>query len=431
MQRKTVHRVMLACRGVEARRIQRSASDLGMETAGLTGETDDSAVWSADIDYTMFLSNPEPTAPDVVGLALDSGCELLHPGWSRLVRDSELAGRAPMAGLQLVGPTYQHLELAADTSRLRKVAGELKIPVVPGSDPIEDFAVAKGWLTQAGYPAVGRVTGDDPDARWHELTEEEQALPIVAALLEKGPVVLERKVVAAREIEVLVMGDGEGESLTLGERDTSAQPGGERILVESPAIELDDQHAREFRTHAANLVAALRWAGLVSVRFLLTPDKRGYLLRIRPGLQAWHAVTEAVLGVDLVDAQLRMALGETLGWQPRHFDENGHAFCLRIFSTNTTNGTLTKLKLPENMRLLRGFEEGDLIRPNEELFQIIAHAPTRQAAIVRARAALEQTVIEGVPSNIDLFRAVFDLKPFWNGPLDRDRFEQLMGGSAQ
>ena len=392
-----------------------------METAVLVGDHDDAAIWPAAFDYTMFVLNPEPTAAEIVGLALDAGCDYIHPGWGKLVRQSELAGRAQVVGLRMIGPTLAHLQLAADGGRVRDLAAELEIQVVPNSDPVSDLTDAERWLSLVGYPASARWV-DDIDGGWTPLPDAEAGRAILTVMLERGPVVLERDVQAAREIEVLVAGQPSGEALTLGERDTSARVGGKRAVIESPAVGLRDEEAYGFRQAAAHLISRLRWPGLVSVRFLLTPDGRAYLLRIRPGLQPWHAVTEELLGIDLVDAQLRIAHDEELGWKPHHFEENGHAFCLRLMATGDAPACLLALSLPDDVRQLRGFEVGDTVTPGDELAQIVAKGPTRQAAFVRARAALEAVQVDGVSTNLEDLKALFDNEELWGGPLDRDQF---------
>ena len=417
------HRILLACRGVEARRLQRSAADLGLEVAALVGDDDDEASWAEGFDYTMFLLNPWPTASEVVGLALDAGCDLIHPGWGALARQGELMGRSQMVGLTTVGPHPAHLQLVADGSQIRDLAAELDIPVVPGSAPCEELADIEAWLAVVGFPAMVRLTAD-LDGAWIPIPEDAAARQeTLAALLSQGSVVLERAVETAREIEVLVAGQSSGEALTLGERETSIRVDGQRAVVESPVVDLNEEQAFHFRQAAAMLVSRLRWPGLVSVRFLLTPDGRAYLLRLRPGLQPWHAVTEEILGIDLVDAQLRIAMDEELGWEPYHFDEKGHSFCLRLFAIGTEPGPLTTLKLPEDVRLLRGFEQGDVIRPGEEIAQIVVHAPTRHAAFVRARVALENVEIDGMDSNLPMLKSLFERKDLWDAPQSRDRFQ--------
>jgi len=159
---------------------------------------------------------------------------------------------------------------------------------------------------------------------------------------------------------------------------------------------------------------------MVTGRFLLTPDGRPYFLQLRPGIQAWHGVTEEVLGVDLLDAQLRLAAGEYLGWEPSHFALDGHAMVVRIFA-DQVGGVVEKIVTPEGIRCDIGLQVGDVVSPGQDLGGIVIHAPTRQACIVRARAALETFTIEGVGHNGSCFHALFGDEDFWQGAVDRDR----------
>ena len=426
-----VHRILIATRGVAARRILRALEGIEMEAAVITSDTDDDAQWASEATYSMYIAGqagtpwPKPTA--VVGVSLDAGCDIVHPGWDWLARSAELAGRLQGTGLAVVGASYELLNVAADRVQIRHAAAQVGILVVPGSEAITEMSEAEQWLSSIGFPSLAKAIDGESGRLSIRLTSMQQAREQLPALLEAGAIYLERVVVNAREIEVLVVGDGNGEALTLGERETSAQPGGRRSFAESPVPGLVMEHATRLRQSAAALVSRLNWPGLISVRFLVTPDGRGYLLRLRPGLQPWHGVTELTLGVDLVDAQIRMALGERLGWEPYHLAENGVAFCLRVFSTDTETQALTACKVPSSMRVETGFLVGDQVSPGEEILQLLVHAPTRQAAIVRARAALDEVVIEGPATNLSLFVKLFNQREFWHGPLSRDRVSALLG----
>ncbi len=425
-----IRRLLIASRGVSARRILRAIAGSEIEAAVLTSDTDDNARWPQSAAYAMYIARrdprPWPMPSEVVGVSLDAGCDIVHPGWGWLARSAELAGRLQGTGLQVVGASHELLAVAADRVQIRHAAAQVGILVVPGSEAITELSEAERWLSTIGFPSIAKAVDGESGRLSIRLNSLEQARSELPALLEEGGIYLEREVVGAREIEVLVVGDGDGEALTLGERETSVQPGGRRAFAESPVPGLIEAHAIRLRQSAAALVSRLNWPGLISVRFLVTPDGRGYLLRLRPGLQPWHGVTELTLGVDLVDAQIRIAMGEKLGWEPHHLAEKGVAFCMRVFSTDTETRELTACETPESSRADVGFEVGDLIEPDEEILQLYVTAPTRQAAIVRARAALDRVRIEGVATNLSLFTRLFNLQEFWNGPLDRDRVNALL-----
>lgn len=427
-----IRRLLIATRGVSARRILRALHGGEIETAVLTSDTDEESSWPNSAAYSMYIAGPSsppwPKPVDVVGVSLDAGCDIVHPGWGGLARSAELAVRLKGTGLQFVGASHELLSIAADRVQIRHAASQVGIHVVPGSGAISELSDAAQWLSAIGFPSLAKTIDGESGRSSIRLTSLEDAQARLPALLDVGPIYLERVVMDAREIEVLVVGDGEGEALTLGERETSVQPGGRRAFAESPVPGLVAQHASRLRQSAAALISRLKWPGLISVRFLVTPDGRGYLLRLRPGLQPWHGVSELTLGVDLVDAQVRIAMGETLGWEPHHLAEEGVAFCLRVFSTDTEIRTLTACKTPDAIRTDTGFDIGDQIAPGEEILQLLVSAPTRQTAIVRARVALDEIAIEGVQTNLSLFVRLFNLKDFWNGPLDRDRVNTLLQG---
>jgi len=363
---------------------------------------------------------------EVVRLALNGGCDLIHVGWSALNRSPELAARVEDVGLTLVGPSHTLLGLVGNRAQMREAAARCGVAVVPGSDPIGDETEAEQWLASFGYPVIARSSDEYSMTLPVPLVDAQDARTQLPRLLSHGPVSLERRVIGAREVEVVVIGDGQGEALTLGERDTSVQLGAQRMLIENPAVDLVEDLAMNLRRGAATLASGLCWPGLLAVRFLVTPDDRGYLLRLRPGMQAWHGVTELSLGVDLVDAELRIAMGDRLGWQPHHLDENGHSICIRLFSIDKSTKKIDQLKLPEGVRVESGFESGDLVAPQEEICQIIAHAPTRQAAIVRAKAAIDGTSITGLDTNLNGMCRLFDRQDFWVGPVDRDTIAGLL-----
>ncbi len=425
-----IRRLLIACRGVPARRILRALDGGDIEAAVITSDADEEARWPLMASYAMYIARHEghlwPRPSQIVGVSLDAGCDIVHPGWGWLARSAELAGRLKGTGLQSVGAGHELLNVAADRVQIRLAAAHVGILVVPGSEAITELSEAERWLTSIGFPSIAKAIDGESGRLSVRLESLEQAREELPELLAEGGIYLEREVVDAREIEVLVIGNGGGEALTLGERETSVQPGARRAFAESPVPGLVDGHAIRLRKSAAALVSRLQWPGLLSVRFLVTPDGRGYLLRLRPGLQPWHGVTELTLGVDLADAQIRIALGERLGWEPHHLAEKGVAFCMRVFSTDSEERALTGCHTPESVRTDLGFEVGDRIAPGEEILQMYISAPTRQAAIVRARAALDHVRVEGIRTNLSLFIRLFNLKEFWDGPLDRDRVNALL-----
>ncbi|MEC8424835.1 MAG: hypothetical protein VX000_13720, partial [Myxococcota bacterium] len=159
--------------------------------------------------------------------------------------------------------------------------------------------------------------------------------------------------------------------------------------------------------------------GVASVRFLVPTDGRPYFLQVRPGVQPWHGATEALLGVDLIDAELQLAGGFPLFWRRGDICPEGHAMALRVRAA-TSGQRVGATQLPAELRLDPALLEGDLTTAGRALGTLVVRAPTRQACIVRARAALDAWPQEGVTPELGMLRRLFDDREFWRGPLDRE-----------
>ena len=277
-------RVLVACRGAAAARILRWADQADVESVALVHEGDEESGWSERATYVG--SAPALRAHggfDPAGLiaaTLDSGCDLLHGGWSPSARDAELAEGLSITGVTWTGPTIEQLGVGAARHRLREIAKELQIPVVPASGALTDQGQVEAWLAHVGTPAVARSL--DPRLPRVAL-EEGEGIEAVVGLLRNAPVSLERLVVEAREVELPFLGNGVS-VVVLESRDTSVRHGGGRVFVESPAPGLAPELRDRLRQSVAKLAAHLGWRGLGTARFLLTRDARPYLLQLKAGL---------------------------------------------------------------------------------------------------------------------------------------------------
>jgi 3-methylcrotonyl-CoA carboxylase alpha subunit len=412
-------------RGPLALQMAKIGRQMGVEIVVPIHEGDADARWPDSADYAAYIPRGEgrwPGLERVIEVAADAGCDAIHPGWSWLARSPELAGELSRTGMGLVGPRMDQLAAMNDRGSIRDYAEEIGIPVVPGSEALIDEGEAQTWLAWTGLPAVIKpVTRGAMDNV--VLSDLAQAPSQILAAMNQGPVLLERLVKSAREIEVPFMGDGEGGVVTLGDRETTFQLGGRRVIVECPAPGLDDVTHEEVATYAHLIASGLEWDGLGAARFLVTPDGRAYFLTLRAGLQPWYPVTEAVVGVDLIEAQIRVAGGEHLGWSSDDVDVDGHALVVCIIAREA--GTIEGLALPEGLRIDLGVEIGDQVQPGDEIATLQVHTRSRQTSIVQAKAALDVLKIKGCEHNgAELSLALADAQ-FWSGTLTRDHMEEI------
>jgi acetyl-CoA carboxylase, biotin carboxylase subunit len=424
-----IKRVLVASRGEAALRFARAAHARGIEVVALVDlSRDEGAAWPSEIDVPVYVPADArgrwPAVGAVIDVALDAGCDAIYPAWGALVRDADLAVLAGRVGLKVVGPTSTLLSAVADRIGMRAIAEEVGLPVVPGSEPLTDLSHAQTWLAWSGLPAVVRSLESSTAGSGRRLTDTVEAEEVVSALQEVGPVMLERVVQGAREVEVPVIGDGKGGVVALADREITVRDGHVRVLTEAPAPGMSSVSRTEVLAYADALARQLRWKGIGAVRFLVTPDGRPYFLQIRPGVQPWHGATEALLGVDLMDAELRLAEGGPLFWSPSDIRANGHAMALRVRAA-FDDEEVGELVLDEGVRFQPALVVGDRTRAGQALGTLIVRAPTRQACIVRARALLDRWPQSGVTPETALLKRLFDERAFWEGPLDREAVAAL------
>lgn len=425
--RAELRRLLVADRGMAALRALRWAQQAKVEVVGLVAQSDGDAVWPDDLDFAVYVpdepSSPWPSAERVLAAAHDAGCDAIHPGFSYLGRTPALIELMATSGLAWAGTGQHALGVCADRTICRATAEELGLPVVPGSMPILDEAQGQLWLSRVGLPvAVRAVTPGrrGPRRFIHAASEAAEAL---RAGLAEGPVLLERLVVGAREVEVPVIWDGAAPPVALGDRDITMRGAHGRLIVEAPAPGLSDKTREIIVKQAIAIVRHIQLRGLCAVRFLVPPDGRPYLLQVIPGLSPWHGVTEALCAVDLMDAQLRMAVGDALELSADDLTLAGHHLWVDLRAS--ADGELFELPDMELRRDL-SIVEGDLVMAGDSLGAMIVGAPTRHAAIVRARASLDGPLLPGVELDRSELDAVFNSVEYWRGPLDRDRAAALL-----
>lgn len=424
--RSELRRLLVADRGAGALRARRWAQQAGVELVALIGPQDGDALWPDDVDFSVYVpagEGPWPNAERALSAAYDAGCDAIHPGYSPLGRSTALVELLATSALAWAGAGHHALGVCADRAITRATAEEVGIQVVPGSMPILDEAQGHLWTARVGLPVRLRPARGGEGTR-RVVREQAEVGAALAAALGEGPILIERMVSGAREVEVPVLWDGVGAPLTLGDRDLTVHDTAGRVVVEAPAPGLSAKARAAMAQAAGAFVKHAQLRGLCAVRFLVAPDGRAYLLQVIPGLSPWHAVTEALFAIDLFDAQVRIATGDALRIDAADLVPAGHHVWMRLRAE--AEGELEELPDMELRRDL-ALVIGDRVEAGDEVGAVVVGAPTRQAAIVRARASLDGPLTPGVPIDRRALDQVFDSVEFWGGPLDRDRVAALIG----
>lgn len=432
------HRVLVANRGEIAVRVVRAAHTLGWEAVAVHSEADAGALWVRLADDAVHVG-PSPAsksylvAERIVAAAVDSGCDLVHPGYGFLSERASFAAAVAEAGLVFVGPSADVISRMGDKASARRTARAADVPVIPGSDEIADVQDAERLAEQIGYPVLVKASAggggrgirmvEGPDELAGAVTESKNE---ARSSFGDEAVYLEKAVLDARHIEVQVVADTHGHVTHAGERDCSVQRRRQKLLEEAPAADLDPEVRREMVEASVRLTREIGYVGAGTIEYLVTADDF-YFMEMNTRIQVEHPISEEVTGVDLVAEQLRVAAGEELSFDGDARPADGVAFEFRINAEDPDNGffpspgTLTRFDLPggPGVRVETGFVAGGAVAPYYDslLAKIVVHGRDRDEALARSVQALEELCVEGVTTTRDVHLRLLRDSHLRNGPV--------------
>ena len=425
----SIRRVLIANRGEIAARVARTCRRLGIEFVAVYSDADAHAPYLSDATAAVALGNPLAVesylnAGKIIAAAIDTGCDAIHPGYGFLSENAGFARDVARAGLTFIGPNPDTIESLGDKARAKALMQSAGVPTVPGtSEASEDLARIGELAEAAGYPVllkptaggggkgmqIVRAAADLPEAA-------AQAIRLGRANFKDGRLLVERYVERPRHIEVQVFGDTHGNAVHLFERECSLQRRHQKVVEEAPADGLAPA------TRAALLDAAVRGARAVGYvnagTFEFIVDSAGdfFFLEVNTRLQVEHPVTEEITGIDLVEWQLRVAAGEPLPLLQKDITASGHAIECRLYAEDPGRefapcaGSITHLVWPHAARVETGVRAGLAISTfyDPMIAKLVVHATRRDAAIDSMLAALRQTAVLGLTTNIGFLVKVLD-----------------------
>ena len=435
-------KVLVANRGEIAVRINQTLRVMGIAPVAVYSDPDAVAphVNTAELSVALPGNTAEETylsIPKMVQAARDCGADAIHPGYGFLSENPDFARACREAQITFIGPTAESMEALGDKVSSKDIALDAGVPVVPSSPVCLPGDAATGEFAERwGFPllvkaaAGGGGRGMRLVHRRRELDGEmESASREAQAAFGDGRVFLERYIPNPRHVEVQVLADGSGHTIHLGERECSIQRRHQKIIEETPSPALTPELRRRMGEAA---IAVARRAGYVNagtVEFLLEPHSgEFYFLEMNARLQVEHPVTEAVLGLDMVEWQVRIASGEPLTLQQEDIQPRGHAIECRIYAEDPyrdfvpSTGTLLRWRPPSGpgLRLDSGVVQDQevSIYYDPMLAKLVAWAPRRDLSLRRMEVALSQFLVLGVVTNIPLLRAVVGHPQFQRGEYD-------------
>lgn len=440
-------KVLIANRGEIAVRIIKACQELKIQTVAVYSEVDTRARHTLLADEAVNLGPANPAESylnlaKIITAAKGTGCEAIHPGYGFLSENAAFAEAVQAAGLTFIGPSVEAIRTMGDKTAARRLMQDAGVPVVPGfdgQDPQADFAAA---AKEIGYPIlVKAAAGGGGKGMRIVHTPDDLAYALEAAQREAQNafgdphLYLEKYLPNPRHIEFQILADQHGTILHLFERECSIQRRYQKIIEETPSPFLDAPLRQKMAEAAIAAAAAVGYVNAGTVEFLVVADPRSeadrdekgdfYFLEMNTRLQVEHPITEAVTGVDLVQAQLLVAGGEPLPMAQADIGQRGHAIECRIYAEDPANnflpasGPILQVVEPTGVgvRVDSGLECGAEVTVHYDplLAKLIVQAANREAAIRKMEWALQRYVILGLTTNIPFLRAVINHPEFMAG----------------
>jgi acetyl/propionyl-CoA carboxylase alpha subunit len=393
-----VNAVLVANRGEIALRVFRAARELGLRAVAVVAPDDTGSLHARSADATVQIGSY--LDPDEhVRAARESGADAVHPGYGFLAESAAFAEAVESAGLTWVGPPPDALRRGGDKLAAKRIASAAGVPTVP--EATEPPLIVKAAAGGGGRGMRIVRTRDELDAALEAARREAKAG------FGDDRVYLERYLERPRHVEIQLLADAHGTVLALGERECSVQRRHQKVLEESPSTALDADLRARMSDAAVRFARAVGYIGAGTAEFVL--DGRDFFfLELNGRIQVEHPVTESVTGIDLVQWQLRIARGEPLDIRP---EPRGAAVEVRLYAEDPRTflpqaGTIERLRLPPSVRVESAVAEGDEIGTAYDpmIAKLIAGAPTRTEALDELAAALAETEVAGLTTNLPFLR---------------------------
>ncbi len=441
-------KILIANRGEIAIRVIRAAKELKLKTVAVYSETDSNALHTRLADEAVCIG-PPPSRESylnitrIISAAEITGAKAIHPGYGFLAENPEFAEICESCGITFIGPQPQHIRTMGDKIRAKNTMSKAGIIGIPGSDgSLDSLEDTKRVTKQIGYPVMLKAAagGGGKGMRIARNSEELESAFRIAQAEAKAAfgdsrIYVEKFLKKPRHIEVQILGDSHGNVVALGERECSIQRRHQKLIEESPSPVVDAKIRKKLLTSAVKAAAGISYQSAGTIEFLMDEDKRFYFMEMNTRIQVEHPVTEMVTGIDILKEQLKIAQGEKLAFNQSDVVLRGNAIECRI---NAEDPNRNFVPVPGKINFFH-MPQGLGVRFDTHIFagytipsyydsligKLICHGSSRQEAIARMRHALEELVIEGIPTTIPFHLQIMDNKKFAAGDISTHFIEEI------
>jgi acetyl-CoA carboxylase biotin carboxylase subunit len=430
-------KILVANRGEIALRIQRACRELGIKAVMVYSEADRDAKYVKLADEAVCIGPaPSPLSylnmPAIISAAEVTDAEAIHPGYGFLSENADFAERVEKSGFTFIGPTPENIRTMGDKVSAKQAMIKAGVPCVPGSDGElpDDPALIKRIAKAIGYPVIIKASGGG-GGRGMRVVHTEAALinavqmtkAEAAAAFGNPAVYMEKYLQNPRHVEIQVLADTYKNAIYLGERDCSMQRRHQKVIEEAPAPGIPRRLIEKIGERCAAACKKIGYRGAGTFEFLYE-NGEFYFIEMNTRVQVEHPITELITGVDIVRTQIMIAAGEKLPYTQRQIEFKGHAIECRVNAEDPykfipSPGRITMWHAPggPGVRVDSHVYNNYFVPPNYDsmIGKIIAYGDTREQAIARMRTALQETVVEGINTNIPLHQDLMVDAKFMEG----------------
>ena len=430
-------KILIANRGEIALRIQRACRELGIKTVAVHSEADADAKYVRLADESVCIGPPPSThsylnIPAIISAAEVTDAEAIHPGYGFLSENADFAERVEKSGFVFVGPRPETIRLMGDKVSAKHAMIKAGVPVVPGSEgqlpesPDEIIKIARG----VGYPVIVKAAGGGGGRGMRVVHTEAALLNAVSmtrseaqAAFGNPTVYLEKFLESPRHVEIQVLADEHKNAVYLGDRDCSMQRRHQKIIEEAPAPLINPRQKARVGERCAEACRKIGYRGAGTFEFLFEKGEF-YFIEMNTRVQVEHPVTEMITGIDIVQAQIRVASGQKLPFRQRDIQFRGHAVECRInaehpYKFSPSPGRITQFHVPggPGIRVDSHVYANYFVPPNYDslIGKVIAWGDTREQAIAKMRIALSEMIVEGIETNLPLHQELMLDSAFLRG----------------
>ena len=442
-----INKILIANRGEIAVRIIRACKEMNIKTVAVYSEVDKDAMHVKLADEAICIGPANSSKSylnfkNIIEAANITGADAIHPGFGFLSENSQFAKICEESNIKFIGPNYKVIELMGNKSNAKELMKNAGVPVIPGSDgSVKGLKDAIKIANEIGYPVMLKAAagGGGKGIRIVNIPEELESNYNIVKQEAKlsfndDEIYIEKFVKNPRHVEIQILADEHGNVIHLGERDCSIQRRNQKVIEETPSTAIDDKLRNKMGEAAIKAVKASGYTSCGTIEFLVDSDKNFYFMEMNTRIQVEHPITEERTGIDIVKAQIRISAGEQLKIKQKDVKFNGYSIECRINAENPAKnfrpcpGTITGVILPggNGVRVDTAIYSGYTIPSNYDsmIAKIITHGDTRNEAISKMKRALEETVIEGVDTNIDFLFKIIKNPTFIRGNFDTSFIEK-------